>query len=50
MRKDAKLDSKKLVKAAKSRRVTGVPVRSGVKAGRRATTSPFEGPELGRGL
>ena len=31
--KNAKFDSKKIVKAAQPRRVAGVPVRSGVKAG-----------------
>ena len=32
--KSAKFESKKIVEAAKRRRVAGVPVRSGVKAGR----------------
>ena len=32
--KNAKVGSKKIVKAAQPRRVAGVPVRSGVKAGR----------------
>ena len=32
--KSAKLESKKTLKAAKSRRVSGVQVRSSVKAGR----------------
>ena len=32
--KNAKVESKKVLKAAKSRRVAGVQVRSGVKAGR----------------
>jgi hypothetical protein len=32
--KTANVASKKIVKAAKPRRVAGVPVRSGVKAGR----------------
>jgi hypothetical protein len=31
--KTAKVESKKVLKAAKPRRVAGVPVRSGVKAG-----------------
>jgi hypothetical protein len=31
--KNAKFDSKKIVKAAQPRRVAGVPVRSGIKAG-----------------
>jgi hypothetical protein len=33
--KNAKVGSEKILKAAKPRRVAGVPVRSGVKAGRR---------------
>jgi hypothetical protein len=33
--KTAKVESKKSLKAAQPRRVAGVPVRSGVKAGRR---------------
>jgi hypothetical protein len=33
--KTAKIEGKKIVKAAKPRRVAGVQVRSGVKAGRR---------------
>ena len=32
--KNAKFESKKIDKAAKPRRMAGVPVRSGVKAGR----------------
>jgi hypothetical protein len=32
--KNASVESKKVLKAAKPRRVAGVPVRSGVKAGR----------------
>ena len=32
--KNAKVGSKKILKAAQPRRVAGVPVRSGVKAGR----------------
>ena len=32
--KNAKFESKKIDKAAKPRRVAGVPVRSGVKAGK----------------
>ena len=51
--KNAKVGSKKIVKAAQPRRVAGVPVRSGVKAGlggtdrdpRQRMTSPFEGGE-----
>jgi hypothetical protein len=31
--KNAKVEGKKIVKAAQPRRVAGVPVRSGVKAG-----------------
>jgi len=31
--KNANVETKKIVKAAQSRRVAGVPVRSGVKAG-----------------
>ncbi len=38
--KNAKVASKKLRKAAKPRRVAGVQVRSGVKAGRRSPGSP----------
>ena len=33
--KNANVESKKIAKAAQPRRVAGVPVRSGVKAGRR---------------
>ena len=32
--KNAKVENRKIVKAAQPRRVAGVPVRSGVKAGR----------------
>ena len=32
--KNANVGSKKIIQAAQSRRVAGVPVRSGVKAGR----------------
>jgi hypothetical protein len=32
--KNSKVENRKIVKAAKPRRVTGVPVRSGVKVGR----------------
>jgi hypothetical protein len=32
--KNAKVESRKIVKAAQPRRVAGVPVRSGVKAGK----------------
>ena len=32
--KNAKVENRKIAKAAKPRRVTGVPVRSGVKAGK----------------
>ena len=32
--KSAKFDRKKIVKAAQPRRVAGVPVRSGIKAGK----------------
>jgi hypothetical protein len=35
--KNAKVESRKVVKAAQPRRVAGVPVRSGVKAGRVGT-------------
>ena len=53
--KNAKFDSKKIVKPAQPRRVAGVPVRSGVKAGlnefggtdrdpRQRMTSPHDGP------
>jgi hypothetical protein len=43
--KNAKVENRKIVKAAQPRRVAGVPVRSGIKAGRRF------GPEseIGRG-
>jgi len=33
--KNAKVENRKIVKAVQPRRVAGVPVRSGVKAGRR---------------
>ncbi len=55
--KNAKVEGKKIVKAAQPRRVAGVQVRSGIKAGRRGfgedvdprqrMTSPFEGGEIG---
>jgi hypothetical protein len=49
---NAKVGSKKIVKAAQSRRVAGVQVRSGVKAGlggtdrdpRQRMTSPHDSP------
>jgi hypothetical protein len=46
--KNAKVGSKKILKAAQPRRVAGVPVRSGVKAG---LGSPRRGgeSEFGRG-
>jgi hypothetical protein len=53
--KNAKVGSEKIVKAAQHRRVAGVPVRSGIKAGlmdrdpRQRMTSPFEGAERGLG-
>jgi len=50
--KNAKVGSEKILKAAKPRRVAGVPVRSGVKAGlggtdrdpRQRMTSPYDSP------
>ena len=39
--KNAKVESKKIRKAAQPRRVAGVPVRSGVKAGRRWDAGNF---------
>ena len=41
--KNANVETKKIVKAAQARRVAGVPVRSGVKAG------GIPGGEFGRG-
>ena len=45
--KNTKVASKKFRKAAKARRVAGVPVRSGVKAGWQAGRGPMGAPELG---
>ena len=45
--KNAKVESKKIRKAAQPRRVAGVPVRSGVKAGWQAGRGPMGAPEVG---
>lgn len=44
--KNAKVENRKIVKAAQPRRVAGVPVRSGVKAGR---MTDFQKEMLGGG-
>ena len=53
--KNANVGSQKILKAAKTRRVAGVPIRSGIKAGlggpdrdpRQRMTSPLD--DIGRG-
>ena len=45
--KNAKVRSQKSVKPAQPRRVAGVPVRSGVKAGRILEPGTGSGPDLG---
>ena len=51
--KNVKVEKRKIVKAAQPRRVAGVPVRSGIKAGRnfgtdanprQRMTSPYDSP------
>jgi len=42
--KNAKVGSKKVLKAAQPRRVAGVPVRSGVKAGKIGGIHEFGAP------
>ena len=43
--KNAKVGSKKILKAAQPRRVAGVPVRSGVKAGKFGFETELGGPD-----
>jgi hypothetical protein len=43
--KNAKVEDKKIVNAAKPRRVAGVPIRSGVKAGKFGGESEIGGPD-----
>ena len=49
--KNANVGSQKILKAAKTRRVAGVPIRSGIKAGhfrddRRGGESRLGGPDI----
>ena len=46
--KNANVETKKIVKAAQPRRVAGVPVRSGVKAGKIHEFGTLGGGELGK--
>ena len=45
--KNVKAKSKKIIKATKPRRVAGVQVRSGIKAGWQAGRGPMGAPEIG---
>ena len=47
--KRVKVESKEIVKASKSRRVAGVQVRSGIKAGLIGPTGPMPGDGGGGG-